>query len=59
VRGQEGGSPRILVIDDGSTELETRKILADLAHDWSFYAERMQGYRQPATQGIAPAARHC
>jgi glycosyltransferase involved in cell wall biosynthesis len=33
VRGQEGGSPRILVVDDGSSEPDTRAILADLAAD--------------------------
>jgi glycosyltransferase involved in cell wall biosynthesis len=56
VRGQEGGSPRILVVDDGSTEPDTQAILGALASDVDLLRQANAGVAAARNAGFRAAS---
>ncbi len=56
VREQEGGSPRILVVDDGSTEPDTQAILGALASDVDLLRQANGGLSVARNAGFRAAS---
>jgi glycosyltransferase involved in cell wall biosynthesis len=56
VRRQEGGSPRILVVDDGSTEPDTQAVLAALAGEVDLLRQANAGLSAARNAGFRAAS---